>query len=77
MTGEQVASFMGTLKEGFDVTVCFATGLQWYKVCHSASQRSDWEDNELGRSCPLKKKCWEQCEQLKNAPDTDPGLFGD
>jgi RHS repeat-associated protein len=42
--------------------------------CWSAFQNSDFKDNALGRACPRKTSCDQQCDELQNSL-TDPGPF--
>ena len=64
------------IKEDYDYTVC-KTGLKTFeKNCDSAYEQHDYDDNFLGRACPLNKSCEEQCKDLSGEKEPPPGYFG-
>lgn len=71
--GSTAAKKWETIKERYDVVVCKA-GLE--KNCDSAEQPTDYEDNNMGRTCPAEQSCEERCKPLFGAPDGPPGPYG-
>lgn len=84
--GKSLARDMGLLKESFDTATCLAlkklgkrggglTRLLRDKQCESAFQPEDFDDNELGISCPVDVPCETRCKDLIDIPNTAPGPF--
>lgn len=47
--------------------------------CYSAFQPTDFDDNEIGRSCPAELSCHDRCRRFFDGPESQegpPGLFG-
>jgi RHS repeat-associated protein len=57
----------------WDMTACLVAGRQ--DNCNSWGQDSDFDDNNLGFTCPENQSCFDRCEELRGAPETPPGPF--